>query len=222
MKRVLIFTIAIVLVIGLGIFIGKRIDENPTVPTSGKLENNTKNEINNKVEEKTNVNNVVETPQENKEEKPKTDLEKAIELVKKDWGEDNSVYFAEDGKNENDELIICEGPFDAMSMDEQAATCMCSGDLGVKQIEKIIAKKPNYIIYARDNDETGARTMKKNIGKLIMYGYDKPIYLFEMPEHIKDLNELKMKTGKNFILKKECSLYKQAAFNDQWLQKLTF
>ena len=122
----------------------------------------------------------------------------------------------------NDELIICEGPFDAMSMDEQAATCMCSGDLGIKQIEKIIAKKPNYIIYARDNDETGARTMKKNIGKLIMYGYDKPIYLFEMPEHIKDLNELKMKTGKNFILKKECSLYKQAAFNDQWLQKLTF
>ena len=74
MKRVLIFTIAIVLVIGLGIFIGKRIDENPTVPTSGKLENNIKNEINNKVEEKTNVNNVVETPQENKEEKPKTDL----------------------------------------------------------------------------------------------------------------------------------------------------
>ena len=64
--------------------------------------------------------------------------------------------------------------------------------------------------------------MKKNIGKLIMYGYDKPIYLFEMPEHIKDLNELKMKTGKNFILKKECSLYKQTAFNDQWLQKLTF
>ena len=122
----------------------------------------------------------------------------------------------------NDELIICEGPFDAMSMDEQAATCMCSGDLGIKQIEKIIAKKPNYIIYARDNDETGSRTMKKNIGKLIMYGYDKPIYLFEMPEHIKDLNELKMKTGKNFILKKECSLYKQTAFNDQWLQKLTF
>ena len=39
MKRVLIFTIAIVLVIGLGIFIGKRLDENPTVPTSGKLEN---------------------------------------------------------------------------------------------------------------------------------------------------------------------------------------
>ena len=107
MKRVLIFTIAIVLVIGLGIFIGKRLDENPTVPTSGKLENNTKNEINNKVEEKTNVNNIVETPQENKEEKPKTDLEKAMEIVKKDWGEDNSVYFAEDGKNENDELIIC-------------------------------------------------------------------------------------------------------------------
>ena len=122
----------------------------------------------------------------------------------------------------NDELIICEGPFDAMSMDEQAATCMCSGDLGVKQIEKIVKKKPNYIIYARDNDATGERTLKKNISKLIMYGYDKPIYLYDMPNTIKDLNELKVKTGKNFILKKECRLYTPTKFDESWIDKISF
>lgn len=122
----------------------------------------------------------------------------------------------------NDELIICEGVFDAMSMDEQAATCMCSGDLGVKQIEKIVKKKPSYIIYARDNDETGARTLKNNISKLIMYGYDKPIYLYDLPNTIKDLNELKVKTGKNFILKKECTLYKPTKFDKSWIDKISF
>lgn len=123
--------------------------------------------------------------------------------------------------NINDELIICEGVFDAMSMDEQVATCMCSGDLGKKQIEKIVKKKPSYIIYARDNDETGERTLEKNIKNLILYGYTNPIYLFDVPSNVKDLNEMKVKTGKNFILKRECELYNPGKFNNDWISKIS-
>ena len=55
-----------------------------------------------------------------------------------------------------------------------------------------------------------------------MYGYDKPIYLYDMPNTIKDLNELKVKTGKNFILKKECRLYTPTKFDESWIDKISF
>ncbi len=49
----------------------------------------------------TSNNNVTETTKE------KTDLEKAIDIVKKDWGTDSSVYFAQDGKTKDGKYIIC-------------------------------------------------------------------------------------------------------------------
>ena len=116
-----------------------------------------------------------------------------------------------------DELIIAEGPFDAMSMDEQTATCMDSGDLGEKQIMKIFSKKPNTIIYCPDQDETGARKMDKNIEnlyRLCPYTENLKIYIFNVPKPYKDLNEMKVGNGKNFILKKECELYKKKVFRD--------
>ena len=36
-----------------------------------------------------------------------SDLEKAIDIVKKDWGADSTVYFAQDGQKESGEYIIC-------------------------------------------------------------------------------------------------------------------
>src|SRR5574344_1931220 len=116
-----------------------------------------------------------------------------------------------------DELIIAEGPFDAMSMDEQTATCMDSGDLGEKQIMKIFSKKPNTIIYCPDQDETGARKMDKNIEnlyRLCPYTESLKIYIFNVPKPYKDLNEMKVGNGKNFILKKECEPYKKKVFRD--------
>lgn len=111
----------------------------------------------------------------------------------------------------DDELIICEGPFDAMSIDEQTATCMCSGDLSSKQLIKIFSKvKPKTIIYVPDADETGIKKMEGNIKRIYTYAdYSPKILVFNTPEGCKDLNEMKIKTGKNFILKKECSLFRE-------------
>lgn len=110
----------------------------------------------------------------------------------------------------NEELIICEGTFDAMSITaEQAATCLLSADVGTKQLEKIFDKEPKIIIYVPDQDETGIKKMNSNIKKILTYcpysGLD--IYIYNVPKGCKDLNDMKIKTGKNYILKKECTKY---------------
>lgn len=116
-KKVIIFILVIVALIVLGVIIGirfknnleKRVENTRSVEVSGNLNNYVaNNEINlNGVINTTNEisgNEVTEEPEE--EEAPKTPLEKAISIVKKDWGLDNSVYFAEDGTTVNGEYII--------------------------------------------------------------------------------------------------------------------
>ena len=110
----------------------------------------------------------------------------------------------------NEEFIIAEGVFDACSITtEQASTCLLSADIGVKQLEKIFMKRPKKLIYVPDSDKTGKLKMDRNIKKFITYcpyqGLE--VYVYEVPKPFKDLNELKIATGKNYILKKECSRY---------------
>lgn len=124
-------------------------------------------------------------------------------------GLDTKAFVFNYDKLNDDELIICEGPFDAMSMDEQTATCMCSGDLSSKQLIKIFGKaKPKTIIYVPDQDETGMAKMDANIQRIYTYAdYSPKILIYNIGNGCKDLNELKVKTGKNYILKKECVEY---------------
>lgn len=108
MKKVFIFIIAIILVTLLGVMIAQRIDENSaTKQTSSEEFDNAKkeqiiDEAKNREENKekeTDIeeeNKVTEEKEEDKENQEKTAVEKAIDLVKKDWGEDDTVYFAED------------------------------------------------------------------------------------------------------------------------------
>ena len=117
MKKTIIIIIAVMLIILVGIIVGRSINEaNKSVQTdSRKIENNTNKvsnkDIDKKTENKTEIisSNEVNNTIDNTEEEPvvKTDLDKAIDLVKRDWGEDNTVYFAQDGKTENGEFIIC-------------------------------------------------------------------------------------------------------------------
>lgn len=111
----------------------------------------------------------------------------------------------------NDELIICEGTLDALSLNEgQVGTAMCSGDLGIKQIMKIIEKGPNKIIYVPDQDATGIMKMEKNIANLFYYypsSLNLEVYVYNIPKPFKDFNEFKVATGKDFILYNECELY---------------
>ena len=110
----------------------------------------------------------------------------------------------------NEDVVLCEGTFDAMSITkDQAASCLLSADIGIKQLDKIFEKKPKTIIYVPDQDETGLKKMQKNINKIITYcpytGLQ--MYIFNVPRECKDLNDMKIKTGKDYILKKECIKY---------------
>ena len=110
----------------------------------------------------------------------------------------------------NEEVILCEGTFDAMSITkDQPASCLLSADIGTKQLSKIYEKKPKTIIYVPDQDEVGLKKMQRNINKIITYcpytGLN--IYIYNVPKGCKDLNDMKIKTGKDYILKKECIKY---------------
>lgn len=110
----------------------------------------------------------------------------------------------------NDEVIICEGTFDAMSItSDQAATCLLSADISTRQMEKLFEKKPATIIYVPDQDKTGLTKMHSNINKIISHcPYEGlKIYIYTLPAGCKDLNDMKIKTGKDYILKKECERY---------------
>lgn len=108
MKKIFIFIIAIILVTLLGVMIAKKIDESSaTKQTNSEEFDNAKkeqirDEVKNREEDKEKEinaeeeNKVTEKKEDNKENQEKTAVEKAIDLVKKDWGEDDTVYFAED------------------------------------------------------------------------------------------------------------------------------
>lgn len=108
MKKIIIFVLIAIATMGCGIFIGLRIDNEKTksVSTSNVINNNKvqNNNINSANSIENTVENVNVENQETNEEK--TDLDIAIEIVKKDWGEDNTVKFAEDGRTKNGEYII--------------------------------------------------------------------------------------------------------------------
>ena len=124
--------------------------------------------------------------------------------------------------NINEDVIICEGAFDAMSITvDQPATCLLSADIGVGQMEKLFEKHVKNIIYVRDNDETGRLHLEKNINKLVTYcPYGLNIYTYDLPKDCKDINDMKIKYGKNYILKKECTKYEKKLFDDNWLKRL--
>ena len=112
-KKILYVVIIVVLIIA-GIFVAKKITEkNDTKQTvANTLENTNKTNEENKLEgnntvveelEKNEVeeNNVAEGKDENAPE------EQAKQIVKDNWGEDDTVYFSYDGRDENGKYIIC-------------------------------------------------------------------------------------------------------------------
>lgn len=122
MKKLIIYILVLAIIIGLGITVGLNLagDKETFPTTSEKVENNNKaNKVENKVEnivennaENNEVENVIEEEQQeegpaDKGGEPKTDLEKAIDIVKEEWGKDSSVYFAEDGKTNSGDYVIC-------------------------------------------------------------------------------------------------------------------
>lgn len=115
MKKIVIYMLVVVLIIGLGIMVGLKLkgDNNKAQDTLGTAENEVYNKEQNvientaKTDENTNENieNVEQGQQE--ETKPKTDLEKAIEIAKKEWGTEEGVKFLLEETTKAGEYIIC-------------------------------------------------------------------------------------------------------------------
>lgn len=128
----------------------------------------------------------------------------------------NSKEFVFNIDKINEDVVICEGTFDAMSItSDQAATALLSADIGTKQLEKLYDKKVKRIIYVADKDETGRKKMNNNISKIIKYCpyTGLKVYTYDIPfNDCKDLNDLKIKHGKNYILRKECEEYGSKLF----------
>lgn len=114
MKKIVIVIfvlIAVILGIGVGIVLNVDKQAEPTVSDiENKVEDIATNVVKkNEIDKDNEIQNVEEqyTVIEEKNEEEKTDLEKSIDIVSKDWGEDDNVYFSNDGQNNKGEYIIC-------------------------------------------------------------------------------------------------------------------
>ena len=106
----------------------------------------------------------------------------------------------------HDDVFIFEGLFDALMLKEQIGTAMLSADLGVEQIKKIWDTAPKRIIFVPDNDETGKRTLSRNIDLAVKYkppSLHTEILIFRIEEKFKDFGE----SGENYIDINKCVRY---------------
>ena len=106
-----IYIIAIILVVILGVVIVKVVtkDENEAMTSIKESESVLENDIENIVENNTENNEIIDKNEQNElpektvketKEDTMTDEEKAKAIVRKDWGEDNTVYFENEKNNE--------------------------------------------------------------------------------------------------------------------------
>lgn len=97
----------------------QKVENKVSKPTNNKVENTTKDKDENLVNNTVNDNNVVEntvpnevvqntvTEETTSSQSPKEDNDqKAINMVKQDWGEDSSVTFKIDEKKENGKYVV--------------------------------------------------------------------------------------------------------------------
>lgn len=125
----------------------------------------------------------------------------------------NSKEFVYNIDKIDKEVFIFEGVFDALMLKEQIGTAMLSADLGKKQAVKILSKAPEVIVFVPDNDETGKKTLDRNIKLLLKYkppSINPKIYVFEnYPKGCKDFAE----AGRNSIdIERDCVEWKRFMF----------
>lgn len=105
--------------------------------------------------------------------------------------EPNFVFNTNNQRPESKFVIVCEGPFDAMSIDGVAIL----GNECSEQQADIIDALGKEVIVVADADRAGA----KLIQKAIEYGWSASFPVWQ--ETCKDINEAVVKYGKLFVLK---------------------
>lgn len=106
----------------------------------------------------------------------------------------------------DDRVFIFEGVMDALSLRGQVGTAMFSADLGRDQAIKIFHRGVSTVCFIPDNDETGRKTLDKNIRTLISFkppSVNLKIYIYRV-KGAKDFNE----SGEHYIFLQTCEEYK--------------
>ena len=107
----------------------------------------------------------------------------------------------------NEEVVVFEGVFDALSLDKQVGTAILSARITEAQVKKIWDRAPERIILVPDNDETGDKTLEWNLKRFLEFkpvSLNTKLYIYNIPKEFKDFNEMKIKTGKSNIKLNEC------------------
>jgi hypothetical protein len=103
----------------------------------------------------------------------------------------DTVFNIDNQKSDNKFVIVCEGPFDAMSIDGVAVS---GAEISDQQAE-VIDRLQREVIYVPDSDRAGRKTVERAIelGWTVSF----PVWL----ETCKDINDAVVKYGKLFVLK---------------------
>ena len=117
----------------------------------------------------------------------------------------------------DESVVIFEGAFDAMALDNLTGTAMLSNKMKDGQARKIMGiKSLKKIIFVPDKDEN-TKTRKLILSNLLatydlLNKYRKPsrsvlFYVYEVPDGYKDFSEYKEKTGNGNIDLKDCKRF---------------
>lgn len=125
--------------------------------------------------------------------------------------EPNLVFNLNNQRHDSKFVIVCEGPFDAMSVD---GVSVMSNECSETQADIIDALGKEVIVVA-DRDKAGARLLQN----AVEYGWSASFPIWQ--ETCKDINEAVVKYGKLFVLKaiidgKETSKLKIELMRKKW------
>ena len=117
-KKVLIIVIPLIIIVGIicGIAFSKNTTKNANTNTQKQEENTITNEETNSIVNEIDENNIIEnnvsentqvtTNPDEPQETPKTDEEKALEIVKKDFGARENTKFTVEGTDSNGRIVV--------------------------------------------------------------------------------------------------------------------
>ena len=102
------------------------------------------------------------------------------------------VYFY-DLLNEGDDIYICEGPVDAMTLFDYSTTALLNTKISDPQVTKILRKKPRRIIFVPDYDETVAKrerikgAIAENMRKIMeQSNHEVDLGIYDWPRMLED------------------------------------
>lgn len=102
------------------------------------------------------------------------------------------VYFS-DLLKEGEDIFVCEGPVDAMTLFDYNATALLNTKISDPQVTKLLRKKPKRIIFVPDYDETQAKRQRvsdaiaANMKKIMeQSNHEVPLGIYEWPKMLLD------------------------------------